>query len=1330
MRLAVDVGGTFTDLVVEDSAGPQVYKTATIPDDPVRGVLNVIGIAAKDKGLTAADLLRQSEQFLHATTRATNAVLVGSTARTAYLTTQGHPDVLLFREGGRLGLFDYTRPFPQPYVPRSLTFEVPERITSAGDVHEALDEIAVLRIIDRMQRIDIEAVAVCLLWSVINPVHELRIGEMLEEHLKGVPYTLSHRLNPTVREYRRASSTAIDASLKPLMSDYIKNVAAQLKAAGFAGRLLMVSSIGGMLNAEAVAQAPIHSVKSGPSMAPVAGRHYAALDAKARDVIVADAGGTSYDVSLVHEGRLPTTHETWLGPEYHGHMTGFASVDVQSIGAGGGSIAWVDQGGLLHVGPESAGAVPGPVCYGRGGTRPTVTDAALVLGYLDPDYFLGGSMALDVEAARAVIQRDVAAKLGLDLLAGAEAVFRLVTEHMVSAIEEITLNQGLDPRNTVLVGGGGAAGMNSVAIARRIGCRQVIIPSVGAALSAAGALMSELRSDYSSTFFTSTDRFDCRHVTELLGDLEARCRDFAAGPGAGSTESVVEFFAEARYPHQIWELELPLRGSLFETQDHVEQLRRDFHENHRRVFGIDDPDSEVEIVSWRAQVRCRLAGGSIYAAAPMPGEDRRRHGRRPAFFADVGLIDTPIQSLATMRPDTVIDGPVIVESPMTTVVVDPGASVQLTTSGSLLIKPAAQAHASPERAASAASPGTKTAVSIDLDGVQLAVITNRLQGVVRKMINTLLRTGRSGVLNTARDFSCCLVTNSDELLAVGDSLPIHVMIGPDLMSRALRDLHPRLCRGDAFLHNSPYLGNSHAADHVIVVPVVDTEGVHRLTVMVKAHQADCGNSLPSTYHAAARDVYEEGALIFPMVRIQENYRDCEDIIRMCKARIRVPEQWHGDYLAMIGAARIGELAILELGEELGWDLLNAYIRKWFDYSEHRMAEVVSKLPAGKVTTQSVHDPFPGAPDGIPVNVTVEVRPGEGLIDVDLRDNIDCLPCGLNLTEATAHSAALIGIFNSIEPTIPTNAGAFRRARIHLRDNCIVGRPRHPYSCSAATTNLTMCIANTVQRAIAELGPDLGMAECGRTMPPAWAVISGFDHRRDNARFVNQIFLAVTGGAGAPRCDAWLTQGSIVSGGQLRHDSVEIDEIHHPMLVHSQRIVPDTEGAGRFRGAPGAYVEYGPLGNEMQVTWVSAGNVNPAQGARGGLAGACSNQFLRGADSQFRQLDAVGSVALRPGQTIVSISSGGGGYGIPWERDPELVRRDVIEGWITRLRAKDVYGVILDDSFSVDQQATIDRRVAMVSQAATRRSRPRRQMTDSSCSSSISRSDSPRSSRNT
>lgn len=573
-------------------------------------------------------------------------------------------------------------------------------------------------------------------------------------------------------------------------------------------------------------------------------------------------------------------------------------------------------------------------------------------------------------------------------------------------------------------------------------------------------------------------------------------------------------------------------------------------------------------------------------------------------------------------------------------------------------------------------------------GMELALWANRFENVVRAMANTLFRTSRSGIINTAHDFSCCIITADHEMLAAANSLPIHVLSGPDIISRYLVSVQPDLRRGDAYLHNSPYHGNSHAADHVILVPVVDEEGRHRFTVLAKAHQADCGNSIASTFHVEARDVYEEGALIFPAVQVQRDGEDIEDVLRMCELRIRVPEQWRGDYLALVGSARIGERRMQELAETAGgWDALEEYARQWLDYSEQRAAAAVRGLVSGSGRAVTRHDPYPGIPEDMEIVASVAVDAEGGWIDVDLTENADCLESGLNVTQSTVTSSALIGIWNTLNGAAPLNGGSFRRMRVHLREGSCIGIPVHPYSCSLATTNLATRAANVVGRAFAEISDTMGMADAGLIMPPSSGVISGRDPRRDGEPFVNMLMLAGTGGAGSPHGDGWLTMGDAGTAGMLRRDSVEIDEWMFPIVVHRQELLADSEGAGRRRGTPGTLVEFGPVGCDVLVQYSNDGSVYPPQGARGGGDGGAARQWTQRADGTIEQMLPVGSVLLAPGDIVVSARTGGGGFGDAREREVDRVARDVAEGWITSARAREVYGVAVDATGVVDEDST-------------------------------------------
>jgi N-methylhydantoinase B len=560
------------------------------------------------------------------------------------------------------------------------------------------------------------------------------------------------------------------------------------------------------------------------------------------------------------------------------------------------------------------------------------------------------------------------------------------------------------------------------------------------------------------------------------------------------------------------------------------------------------------------------------------------------------------------------------------------------------------------------------------DPILLAVMSNRFESIVREMTNTLLRSGRSAVLNTARDFSCSIITSDNELLASAEGLPVHV-IGTEFLAEAMTELHPDFVEGDAFLHNDPYLGNTHPADHAILVPVFH-EGEHMFTACAKSHQADCGNALPTTYMPAAKDVYEEGALIFPCVQVQRERQDIEDIIRMCRRRIRVPDQWYGDYLATLGSARIAERRLIELCDQYGRDTVRAFIQEWFDYSERRMIEAIGQLPAGELVGSATHDPYPGVPDGIPLQVKVAIDPAAGLIELDLRDNPDNYAGGLNESRACSTNNVMTGMFNSIDPDVPHNAGSFRRVKVLLRENCVAGIPRFPHSCSMATTNVADRLVTLTQAAFAELGDGFGLAEGALGMGISYAVISGRDARLDGAPYVNQIFLGSTGGPGGPVADGWPTYYLPVAASLMYHDSTEVDEQKYPLHVHVKRLIPNSEGAGRRRGSFGSEVVYEAKELPMTIAYSFEGHENPARGVRGGGTGAPSDGWKIDPDGTRVELPMATTLDIYPGEKVLSRTGGGGGYGDPLTRDPELVAEDVREGWISRARAAEVYGVAL------------------------------------------------------
>jgi N-methylhydantoinase B len=590
-----------------------------------------------------------------------------------------------------------------------------------------------------------------------------------------------------------------------------------------------------------------------------------------------------------------------------------------------------------------------------------------------------------------------------------------------------------------------------------------------------------------------------------------------------------------------------------------------------------------------------------------------------------------------------------------------------------------------------------------LDPVIMTVIANRLDGIVREMTNTLLRAARSAVISSARDFSCCIITGDNQLLASAEGLPVHIF-GAHLQGENMCKYHAGDIReGDAYLDNDPYGGNTHPADHTILVPVF-IAGEHLFTTVAKCHMADIGNSIPSSYFAKALDVYEEGAIVFPGVRLQRNFRNEQDIVRMCRARIRVPEQWYGDTLAALGSARIAERRLKELCAKYGKKTIKTFIKDWFDYSERRMVESVRKLPKARIENVGRSDPLEGIlPDGLTIKVIIDIDPKKAMIDVDLRDNPPCVDCGLNTSRAAATSSVVGAIFNSLDKDIPRNAGSFRRLSFRYAENSVVAAPVFPHSCSTATTNVSERLVNITQSAFAKLGEGYGLAEGGTGLGAGMAVLSGKDHRRQNARYVNRMMLSTNGGPASPTADGWVNYAIPVIAGLMYRDSVEIDELKHPFRVESLGIVQDSAGAGRLRGAPAQEVTYTALENPVQVVIPCDGQFAPPRGVNGGHNGTPGSTHLINHNGDVTKLPNVANIHMQKGQCIHGRDSSGGGYGDPLTRDPERVRIDVLEGWESREKARDVYGVVFagrieDDSLAVNADATKTRRAELARQS--------------------------------
>ena len=682
----VDIGGTFTDLFLADASGrSHSIKTPTTPDDLAAGLFDAFAKAADRYDLDTDELLAETETLIHGTTIATNAIIEDTVTETALICTAGHRDVLTIREGGKEDPYEWDMDYPEPYIPRSLTFGVDERVSPEGEVIRDLDEDDAVAAIEAIRERDVEAIAVALLWAHQNPAHERRIGQLIEDHAPEVDYALSSNVAPIIREYRRTSATAIDASLHGVVDEYLLDLNADLTARGYDGTPLIITANGGVMGIDEVARTPIWMVDAGPTMFPVAARAVVEAELGVDDVIALDMGGTSLDMGVVEGGAISRSREATVEGD---HMLGIEKVAITSIGSGGGSIAWVDDGGLIHVGPESAGADPGPACYGRGGERPTVTDAALVLGYLNEDYFLGGEMAVDRAAAERALEAELGDRLGLDALEAAHAVYAAANQNMVSGVREITIERGIDTRRFVLSGGGGALGTHAVPVARELRVEDVVLPRQAGVVSAVGGLTSDVRRDFSESAFTTAADFDRDRVNRVLETLEDRAAAFFERAAIPPERRSLSFYTEARYTNQVWELGVPLPVERVGPDD-VDALVSAFNGVHESTYGYRMPESDVEFLSWRVEATGQNPDSDAVVAGMAPEEgtpEDARHGEREAYFED-DRYDCPAFRADRLGPGGAIAGPAFVDADTTTVVVPPDAALTVTDLGNYHLRP-------------------------------------------------------------------------------------------------------------------------------------------------------------------------------------------------------------------------------------------------------------------------------------------------------------------------------------------------------------------------------------------------------------------------------------------------------------------------------------------------------------------------------------------------------------------------------------------------------------------------------------------------------------------
>ncbi len=684
-RVGIDIGGTFTDFTVVDERGRvTLWKEDSTPDDSVRAIEQGLAAVADVLGCDLAEFLQATDLFVHGSTIATNAVIQRSGPKIGLLCTEGFRDIIHLRDGFKPERFNIHLSHPVEFVDRYLRLGVGERMNHAGKVTQALSEEDVRTAAGHFRDEEVAAVAVAFLWSIVNPAHEQRAAEILAEELPGTKVILSSEVLPEIREWERTSATVLSAYILPGIDEYLRKFEALLERSGCARAPLIMQINGGCASIEEILRRPVFALASGPAAAPAAALHHA-RNIDANNLISVDMGGTSFDVCLIRDGRVGMSRTIQIEQQ----PIGVAGVEVHSIGAGGGSIAWIDSGRALRVGPRSAGAKPGPACYGMGGLEPTVTDANVVLGYLDPQAFLGGRRELRRDLAERAVMEHVAEPLGLDLARAAAGIVEVVDAGMVDAIRAVSIERGIDPRGFTLVAGGGAGGLHAARLARKLGMKRVLVPGEAGTYCAFGMTVTDVRHDHSEPLHVLTSTVDPTVLNTLFERLEARARERLLSDGFNSDQIHVERSVDARYPNQVHELTLPIASAPPYATDDLRTIEQTFHQEHEQRFTYALTELPIECLHWRITAIGRMPVAER-DDPPTEIDERRQRTPSPAdnrevYVADEGLVSFAIHHAGDLGSGAVIDGPAIVQAPTTTVLLMSGDRLNVKADRSYLI---------------------------------------------------------------------------------------------------------------------------------------------------------------------------------------------------------------------------------------------------------------------------------------------------------------------------------------------------------------------------------------------------------------------------------------------------------------------------------------------------------------------------------------------------------------------------------------------------------------------------------------------------------------------
>lgn len=1235
-RIGIDVGGTFTDfVVVREGESPRYFKTASTPSDPSEAVVAGLADVATDYDLSPQALLSDTDLIIHGTTVATNTLIERKGANVALLTTDGFRDLLEMREGLKEDRYNLRMKQVEPLVPRFLRLGIPERIRSDGTVECELDVEALNRALDELSTEDVDALAVCFLFSYMNPEHERIAARMIAERFPDTYTSLSHEVIPQIKEFDRLSTTVVNSYVGPVFGRYLDHLRSRFEAFDQPRDVLIMQSNGGVSSIDDSIRLAAGAILSGPAGGVSGASYYGELAGESK-IIGFDMGGTSTDISLVEDGRPHTSIEKFEG----GWKIALPMIDVQTLGAGGGSIARVDPGGILRIGPDSAGADPGPACYGRGGLEPTVTDANLALGYLDAQNFLGGKATLDVDLARQSIRDNVAEQLDIPVEVAAEGIHDLVSTNISEGIRVISSRLGVDPRDFAIVAFGGAAGLQVSKVASQLQIAKAYVPPAAPVLSAYGMLSTDLRYDFSRSYPASLNSLDMNALRGLASELSEQGKARLHEQGVSDDRIQIDLTADMRYLDQIYEVNVSVPDLASDDDAIIEEWTASFHERYEELYSYHQSGQEVRLVTLRAAVTGslpRIEMPELVASSSDTVTTTRR------VYLD-GWRDVTVYTLDSISPGDEITGPAIIESEFTTVLLMPGDVASLDKHGGIEIQ-IAQAVESIGEVVQTEAP----------DPITVAIVENRLESIALEMMEVMLRTSMSQILNSSRDFSTCILDADCQLVAQGEGIPVHISALP-IAGEAIKNFFGDTIRdGDLYAVNDPYFGGSHLPDITVIRPIF-YDGKLMFFSVNRAHHSDLGGPTHGGYNPSASEIFHEGLRI-PPVRLYDAGVARDDLLHMMSVNVRNSENFLGDLNAQIGSVDTAARRIQTLLDAYGPDQLTKCVNEVMSATERQVRQFITEWPDGTYKGESFVDDDGFGYCNVPIRASVIIE-GDTMT-IDLSESSDQVTGFINSAYANTRSIAHAAIMYMAPADVAKNEGSMRPVRV-VAPRGLVVNANPPAPVCMSTNHCAEEIVEAIFKAMALAVPDAVTAGFSRRLRYA---ITGVDPRTDRT-FIWHFFMARGGGGASNGYDGWSNVGEVNVAGGIRSPSVEVTEERFPLFVKRHELRPGSAGDGEWRGGLGTVCEIVYEGNgDASLNTAGDGTINPPFGLYGADAGLPHIYSLVSNGNGREMHSKETGVVVHPGDQIVCLSSGGGGYGDPDKRDSDLRDWDAKNGYV-------------------------------------------------------------------